>query len=481
MFSGGCMDIDLGVMLSPAQEQAAISDARYKLVGGAMGGGKTKYIAADIIDLLVTYPGNIGFLGRNDLQDLKRTTLAEFLKSLPRELLIQHHQTEQWIDVQSIDPRYPSRLYYGELKDPDSLLSMNLGFFAIDEAFEVGRYAFRNLASRLRHILPTGEIPYYCGILGTNPAPCWLMDMFPVLPEEQAAYKSAIAANPNFTPFRLSTGKEINRQYAYFPMTMFDNPFLPPGYVEEQQALYADDPVLYDRFVKGVWTGMLQGLVYDLRPWHRWTRQYPNERLWRPGLPVELALDPSGGSAPYAALVIQQVGPYVCIVDMFYEEGASDEDVMDWLKTKPYGKRTNISDLICDPAARNSINKWQLHGFPARGLTRAKDIKGQILGVKGIMRQNPGSGFAPLLIDEDYCPWLVNEFGLYSYSKLNDTKRAEGDRSPEKPEDKNNHAINALEYWTLEKRVIADGAGQQRKKSTRRPAAYESMLAEVAP
>ena len=91
------------------------------------------------------------------------------------------------------------------------------------------------------------------------------------------------------------------------------------------------------------------------------------------------------------------------------------------------------------------------------------------------------SGFAPLLIDEDYCPWLVNEFGLYSYSKLNDTKRAEGDRSPEKPEDKNNHAINALEYWTLEKRVIADGAGQQRKKSTRRPAAYESMLAEVAP
>jgi len=133
------MDIDLGVMLSPAQEQAAISDARYKLVGGAMGGGKTKYIAADIIDLLVTYPGNIGFLGRNDLQDLKRTTLAEFLKSLPRELLIQHHQTEQWIDVQSTDPRYPSRLYYGELKDPDSLLSMNLGFFAIDEAFEVGR------------------------------------------------------------------------------------------------------------------------------------------------------------------------------------------------------------------------------------------------------------------------------------------------------------------------------------------------------
>jgi hypothetical protein len=166
-------------------------------------------------------------------------------------------------------------------------------------------------------------------------------------------------------------------------------------------------------------------------------------------------------------------------VDQFYEEGASDEDVFDWLKAKPFGQRSNIADIIIDPAARSSINKWQQHGFPARGLTRQKEIRGQILGVKGLMRRNPASGYSSLLIDEDYCPYLINEFGLYSYSKLTDTKRAEGDRSPERPEDKHNHAINALEYWTLEKRVISDNAGQQRKKSTRRKPAYEGMLAEI--
>jgi hypothetical protein len=458
------VDVDLGIDLSPAQERVALSPARYKLIGGAMGGGKTLDLAVEAIDLLISYPGNVGFMGRNDLQDLKKTTLREFLKRLPPSLLIQHHQTEGWVDLESSDPRYPSRLYYGELKDPDSLLSMNLGFFIVDEAFEVGRYAFRNLASRLRHILPNGEYPYYCGLLGSNPAPCWLMDLFPVLPEQQAEVKSGTWNKP---------------QYAYFPMTMFDNPFLPPGYVAEQEALYADDPVLYDRFVKGVWSGMLQGLVYDLRPWHRWSRTSSSERLWRPGLPVELAVDPSGGSAPYAVNVIQQVGPYVCIVDQFYEEGASDEDVFDWLKAKPFGQRSNIADIIIDPAARSSINKWQQHGFPARGLTRQKEIRGQILGVKGLMRRNPASGYSSLLIDEDYCPYLINEFGLYSYSKLTDTKRAEGDRSPERPEDKHNHAINALEYWTLEKRVISDNAGQQRKKSTRRKPAYEGMLAEI--
>ena len=458
------MDIDLGVELSPAQERVALSTARYKLIGGAMGGGKTLDLAVEAIDLLVSYPGNIGFMGRNDLQDLKKTTLAEFLKRIPRRLIIQHHQTEQWIDVETSDPAHPSRLYYGELKDPDSLLSMNLGFFIIDEAFEVGRYAFRNLASRLRHILPDGTSPYYCGLLGSNPAPCWLMDLFPVLPEQQA---------------RVKTGEWPRPQYAYFPMTMFDNPFLPPEYVREQVDLYSDDPVLTDRFVHGVWTGMLQGLVYDLRPWHRWTRPTAGERLWRPGLPVELAVDPSGGAAPYAVLVIQQVGPYVCIIDEFYEEGASDEDVFDWLKAKPYGKRANIADAIIDPAARSSIDRWQNHGYPARGLTRRKEIRGQINGVKGLMRRNPASGYAALLIDEDYCPRLINEFGLYSYSKLNDTKRAEGDRAPEKPEDKNNHGINALEYWTLEKRVVADMAGQQRKRPTRRARAWAAEYAEV--
>jgi hypothetical protein len=478
------VDIDLGVSLSPAQEKVALSTARYKLIGGAMGGGKTLDLAIEAIDLLVSYPGNIGFMGRNDLQDLLKTTLKEFLARLPRELLIQHHQTQQWVDIESTDPRYPSRLYYGELKDPDSLLSMNLGFFIIDEAFEVGHYAFTNLASRLRHKLPDGTYPFFCGLLGTNPHPCWLMDYFPVLEEDRLAYERAYAQNPRFAPFPrpsspTNTRYPIRPQYAYFPMTMFDNPFLPPGYVEEQESVFADNPTMYDRMVKGVWTGILTGLVYQLQRYHRWTRQLPNERLWRPGLPVELAIDPSGGSAPYAINVIQQVGPYVCIVDEFYQEGASDEDAMDWLKAKPFGNRTNIADCIIDPAARNSINKWQQHGFPARGLTRAKDIKGQILGVRGLLRRNPASGYASLLVDEDYCPHLINEFGLYSYAKLNDTKRAEGDRSPEKPEDKHNHLLNALEYWTLEKRVVADGGGQQRKKPTRIPAAYESMLAEV--
>lgn len=479
------MDIDLGVELSPIQQRAASTPVLFKLVGGAQGGGKTAYLAADPLDLLVTYPGNVGFMGRLDLQDLKKTTLKEFLAKAPKELIIQHHQTEQWIDIETVDPDHPSRLYYGELKDPDSLLSMNLGFFVIDEAFEVSRNAFMALASRLRLRLPDGSAPYYCGLLGTNPAACWLMDVFPVLPQDREAWERAYAQNPRFAPFPRPSEPNnpkarIDPDYAYFPMTMYDNPFLEPGYVARQENLYKDDPVMFDRMVRGIWTGMLTGLVYNLQWYHRWTPRQAGERLWRPGLPVELAVDPSGGAAPYAINVIQQVGPYVCIIDEFYEEGASDEDAMDWLAAKPYGKRTNIADLIIDPAARNSINKWQQHGFPARGLTRQKDIKGQILAVKGIMRQNPASGFAPLLIDENHCPHLIDEFRLYSYSKLNDTKRAEGDRAPEKPEDKNNHLLNALEYWSLEKRVVADGAGQQRKKPTRRVSAYEGLIAEVS-
>lgn len=95
------------------------------------------------------------------------------------------------------------------------------------------------------------------------------------------------------------------------------------------------------------------------------------------------------------------------------------------------------------------------------------------------MRVNPASGYAPLLVDEDYCPNTINEFGLYSYPKLSDGERAEGRHAPEKPLDRHNHSMNALEYWTLEKRPTAEAGLIQRKRPTRRAAAYESMLAEV--
>lgn len=436
--------VELGYRPSPKQAAMHRARQRYKCGGGGKGGGKTSYGAGEAWDLLVSYPGNVGFMGRSDLEDLRRTTLKEFF-SQDRGLILQHHQTQMWIDVATADPRHPSRLYYGELKDPDSQLGQNLGFYLVDEAHEIPQKSWRNLADCLRLKLPDGTFPPYHGIALANPNPCWLQDLFPLSRAQQRQQRD---------------GTWERKQYGYFPFLAKDNPHLPPDYWPELQAQYQNDPVMYNRMVLGIWDEMAFGLVYPFRSFHRWqARDGSHARLWRPGLPVSLAIDPSGGAAPYAILAIQEVGPYVCVVDCYYNtrDGNSDEDAIDWLKSRPWHKE--IGDGICDPAARQSIERFQRWGYPVRGMAAKKDIRGQVLGVKALMRQDAATGFARLLIDENYAAPLVTEFGLYSYKPVSEAKREGGVLSPEQPEDKHNHGINALEYWVRDKRPTSTGPG----------------------
>jgi hypothetical protein len=365
-----------------------------------------------------------------------------------------------WVDVQTIDPRYTSRLYYGEMKDPNSQLGVNLGFAIVDEGYEIPRMSWDNVCANMRHQLPDGSYPPYLAALTTNPWPGWVMDLFPVTTHQQQVVKR---------------GEWQATDYGYYPFLAIDNPANPPEYVQQLKQIYKNDPVMYNRMILGLWDNMMAGMVYPFQPHHRW-KSPPNSnmRLWRPGLPVSLAIDPSGGSAPYAVLAIQQVRQYVLVIDCFYKQGALDEDVVDWLHTRPWAE--DISDGVCDPAAKSSILRLQAAGVPVRGMGGVKDIPGQILGVKGIMAQHPVTGFAPLLIDENYALPLCNEMAVYSYKKLRDAELADGKLAPERPEDKDNHAINALEYWTREKRPTGSAGGFPRKESDERVAAYYQLV-----
>jgi hypothetical protein len=458
------LEIELGYTPTPKQARMHRGRQRYKCGGGGKGGGKTSLGGGEAWDLLVSYPGNVGFIGRADLNDLLRTTLKEFL-SQDRGLILHHHHTQMWIDVATADPAHPSRLYYGELKDPDSQLGQNLGFFIVDEAHEVPRKSWDTLADCLRLKLPDGTFPPYHGIALANPNPCWLMDLFPLTRQQQRQQRDGTWPDP---------------RHGYYPFLAKDNPHLPPDYWPELQAKYANDPVMYNRMVLGIWDEMAEGLVYPFRDYHRWKgRPGTNDRLWRPGVPVSLALDPSGGAAPYAILAIQEIGPYICVIDCYYNtrDGNSDEDAIDWLRSRPWHKE--IAEGICDPAARQSIDRFARNGYPVRGMAAKKDIRGQILGVKALMKQNPATGFAQLLIDENYAAPLCTEFGLYSYRRLTDSKRADGALSPEQPEDKNNHAINAFEYWTRDKRPTTSGASFARAEpDTGTIPAYYQLLQE---
>lgn len=427
------------------------STAMYKLGGGARGGGKSHCLAGMGILLSFQYPGNVGYMGRADLLDFKKTTLPLVLDMIPPELLVKHQAQDHYIDILSIDGKTTSRMWYGEMKDPGSLLSGNLGWFFIDEAYEVPEETFVNLAGALRGNLPNGQPRPYYGLLASNPSPGWLMESFPVLEEEQELFRQAVEEQgPDFLPFPspFFENKMIDPDYQYFPFRAKDNPFNGPAYEERLIKQYSKlGPTHVSRMVYGIWDSTMEGLVYQLQNEHLWYPKKPGSRLWRPGAPVELCGDPSNGAGIYAVNAIQRFRGRVLIIDEFHKPGGTDEDLRDWLEAQPW--RNDIEDGIFDPAKPDTIKRLRLWGFPVRGLRKKKNVSDQINAVKGGMAIDPITGHAQMLVDAVHCPELVLEMRRRVYRAP--SKRNPYLRVPEQPVKAHDHHCNGLEYWYLEK------------------------------
>lgn len=412
-------------------------------------------LAGMAVELSFKHPGNVGYMGRADLLDFKKTTLPLVLDMIPQELLVRHQAQDHYIDILSIDGKTTSRMWYGEMKDPGSLLSGNIGWFFIDESYEVPEETFVNLAGALRGTLPNGQPRPYYGLLASNPAPGWLVGTFPVTEEEQRLFSEAVQRDgPNFAPFpspyqpNPENVKMIDPDYQYFPFRARDNPYNGPGYEERLIKQYGKlGQAWVSRMVYGVWDTTMEGLVYALEPAHLWRPKTVHGRLYRPGLPVELAGDPSNGAGVYGVLVLQRWRNRVLVVDEFHKPGGSDEDFREWFQSKPYA--SDIDDGIFDPAKPDTIRRLRNWGIQVRGMKKQKNVTDQINAVKAGMAISPDTGVAQLLIDEGMCPELVAEFRKRVYRKR--SSRNPDLRVPEQPVKAHDHLLNALEYWYMSK------------------------------
>jgi len=214
---------------TPTQYTAHVATQRYKLFGGAMGGGKSRWLCEEAKELSMQYPGNRGLMGRYHLSDFKNTTLKTLLECFPEKLIRVHNQAEHTIGL--INGSEILYVGFSEEENVSKIKSMELGWFAIDEASEVEREHFLLLQSRLRRRLPNGKFPPYYGIMATNPADCWLKDDF------------------------VLNGGGID--YLFIPSLPKDNPYLPADYTEQLRKTYPSDWV--NRYLEGSWDELSGG------------------------------------------------------------------------------------------------------------------------------------------------------------------------------------------------------------------------------
>lgn len=122
---------------------------------------------------------------------------------------------------------------------------------------------------------------------------------------------------------------------------------------------------------------------------------------YNPDLPVVLAVDPSGGSNPYAVLAIQEYTDMTVIFDEIYETHRSTEEIAEmlcsraWMQARqvspdgallPQWEIEGISDMIVDSAQPEEMRRWQRMGFPAYCIEKKPQVYERIPFMRNQLR-----------------------------------------------------------------------------------------------
>jgi phage terminase large subunit len=219
-------------LIPPHKQQIKFMNCAKKehLFGGAKRGGKSVALCQKIIALSMAFPGNRGILIRQNLPDLKDSTLVTFFQVCPREIIARHHLTDKIITFTN-----GSWFSYRGVGDPDDLekvKGIDIGWLAVDEPSEIDISTYLMLLAQLNWRLPDGRRPPYMAFLACNPEPGWVKVRF----------------IDNNAPDR-----------EFIPSLAYDNPGLPKDYVAYLLANFP--PEWVEKYVNGSWE-ISEGMVY---------------------------------------------------------------------------------------------------------------------------------------------------------------------------------------------------------------------------
>lgn len=250
----------------PFEQQIALINAMEKeqLYGGSKRGGKTAGGSIKATMLSVTFPGNKGYILRQDLTDLKESTLETFLKICPPELILDHNHTERRIMIKTSG--VPSKIIYSGLSDQsdeESSKGKEAGWIWVDEPSEIKSSTYLMYMSQLCWELPPCQCPMmnrktkkcaahpynngfppFMAMLTSNPEAGWVEDRFQPLIEQ---------ANDNRKV--VTNGTQV-----FIRSLPRDNPYLPPGW--ESELRNGNTPEIWiKKYLDGVW-GSVEGQVF---------------------------------------------------------------------------------------------------------------------------------------------------------------------------------------------------------------------------
>lgn len=414
---------------TPKQIEFITSPSKFTCFSGGFGSGKT--FAGCVRALYLSqYPGNVGLIGRLTYPTLRNTTRKTFFEVCPPEFY-DERQGGRWSPTENhlrLTNGSEILFMHMDTMSEKELLSLNIGWFFVDQAEEISLNVFRILQSRLR----LARVPNRFGFISCNPEPgSWIYDQFK---------KPTLEGKPR-------------KGYHIIDSMTYDNPHLPPDYIESLLADYPED--MRKRYIEGSWDVMQDQIYPEFNTRIHVVRPFKIPEGWE----ILVSLD-HGMVNPTAVLWAAIDFDYnVYIFDEYYNPGIVSQHAKEIL-AKSQG--LEVAGWYIDPATQAKTKEkdgmpWSileeyedygLYFIPANneklgGINRVKEfLKPHPARKHPVTNERP----APRLYVFQNCVNLIQELRQYKWKKY----RGGGNRNdPEQAVDYADHAVDALRYLVM--------------------------------
>jgi phage terminase large subunit len=433
----------------PMPHQMAVHEDPHRYVGnfGGYGTGKTTTSREEIYKHVFLTPKGNTLIGANVSSQYEQTIKRELEADIPAEFVAEYSTQKQYMDLIN-----GHRIMYRPFDDPEKLRSYNLSMFVIVEASETKEAAFTQLKTRLRNTAATvpkrdskGNIEYKTtkmgvqipliqadwrkGIIESNPDAGWVRsnlllvsdkiskygpinDVYPVLKELQ---------DPNISSHIAAT--EVNE-------------FLPANFINE---LIKNKPLWWvNRYVFGSFL-YAEGLVYP-NALRYVCETFEIPKHWKRVMAYDYGLSDDSvflygaideeHNLLYIYKEIRINNKNVEELARLFNENAKDIPIGGWARPPIIDPKSGVK--------RDYDKKTLIDHFLDYGISFTP---GAISIDARIYRLTTYIDCGKLRI-MDCCTGLIKELREYKFK----AKDMDTEGWDNKPEDKNNHAINPLEW-----------------------------------
>lgn len=438
----------------PQPHQGAVHNDTHRYIGnfGGYGTGKTTTSREEVLKHILITPGGNTLIGANVQSQYDQTIRRELEADLPDAFVRDYSSQKQYIDLWN-----GHRIMYRPFDDPDKLRSYNLSMFVIVEASECKPEVFTQLKTRLRNLsackpylnedgsvkmerhetgieVPSIEFDWRKGIIESNPDAGWVL-------EDVLNVSSDIVRHGRVYDEYSQDVNALDPAIASHVASTDVNAYLPKTFIAEQvknKPVWWINRFIYSSFVYAV------GLVYP----HAATSfqiSRPIPRHFRHIVSHDYGL--SDDSVFLFGAVDERAGLLIIYKELRTNNRSVEELAgifLEGCKDIPQGMM--LCQPLIDPksAVKRDYEKKTLATHYEEFGVFFKP--GQINLDARIYRTNTYFEMKRIIIYEDMCPALCKELRTYKFPERTLSNR----KASMKPEDKNNHGINALEWICME-------------------------------